>query len=324
MKKLAPVCLFTYNRLEVTRKTIEALKKNFLASESELFIFSDGPKNSSSKEIISEVRKYLKTISGFKKIEIYESLKNKGLANSIIDGVTKIIEKYGKVIVLEDDLVTSPNFLDFMNQALEFYIKANKIKSINGFSLKLSSKDINQFVYFHQRTFPWGWATWKDRWDKRIFDKTLINEKISSDKSILTEFNRKCGSDISTMLLASLKGKNNSWYVRWVFNHFTNNSYAVFPILSKVKNVGFNNEGTHCNEINVYQSNFDLLVKREFIFNNFYELNSKSNTEFLRFFKKKYKLKYRIGLLKYSYGRNQIKNEILQRIIKKYSLFISK
>ena len=139
MKEIAPICLFTYNRLEETIQTVAALKNNFLANKSELFIFSDGAKNKNVEQKIKQVRKYLKTITGFKNITIYESSKNKGLANSIIDGVTKIIETYGKIIVLEDDLVTSPNFLNFMNQALEFYHYNNRIYSVSGYTLNLPS-----------------------------------------------------------------------------------------------------------------------------------------------------------------------------------------
>lgn len=113
--KLAPITLFVYNRPDHTNKTIEALKKNKFAKESELFIFSDGPKKQEDASKVKEVRKYLKTIDGFNDVFIKESEKNKGLANSIISGVTEVINKYRKVIVLEDDLITSPVFLEYMN-----------------------------------------------------------------------------------------------------------------------------------------------------------------------------------------------------------------
>jgi len=254
LKELAPICLFTYNRLDVTKQTVKALKNNFLAVDSELYIFSDGGKNKKDKNKVNDVRAFLKTISGFKKITILKSSMNKGLADSIISGVTQIIEQHGKVIVLEDDLITSPNFLDFMNQALDFYEKSVRIQSVNGFSLEIKINNSNGDVYFHQRTFPWGWATWRNRWNNKNFDKLLIRNKIKEDKYILPRFRNACGDDIVNMLNSSLEGKNNSWYVRWVFNHFSNNTSAVFPVSSKVKNIGFNSDGTHCDEINVYRS----------------------------------------------------------------------
>ena len=156
------ICLFTYNRAFETRQTIEALKLNFLAPFSQLFIFSDGPKNESDAEKVGEVRNYIRSIDGFKTVEIIESTINKGLANSIIEGVTQIIDKYEKVIVLEDDLVTTPNFLDFMNQALCFYNGKNNIFSISGFTMDLPSlAACKQDFYFSQRVSSWGWATWK-------------------------------------------------------------------------------------------------------------------------------------------------------------------
>jgi GT2 family glycosyltransferase len=115
-EKLSPIILFAYNRPEHTKKTVEALQKNKLAKDSLLYIFSDGPKREDDVPKIKKVRDYIKTIKGFKKVEIFESNKNKGLANSVISGVTKIINKYGEVIVLEDDLITSPNFLVYMNK----------------------------------------------------------------------------------------------------------------------------------------------------------------------------------------------------------------
>ena len=134
MNKLAPIVLFVYNRPEHTKLTVMALQKNELARESELFIYSDAPKNLDVKVKTDEVRKYIKSISGFKKIIIIEREKNWGLAASIIDGVTKIINEYGKIIVLEDDLVTSSYFLKFMNEALEFYKNEDKVWHISGWN----------------------------------------------------------------------------------------------------------------------------------------------------------------------------------------------
>src|ERR1700733_3957738 len=130
--KIAPIVLFVHNRLETVKKTIESLQMNTLAKESELYIFSDGPKNPDDKIQVDLVREYLKTIRGFKNITIDESPKNSGLAISIIHGVTEIVEKFNKVIVLEDDLITSPYFLQFMNDGLNIYENDEKVMTING------------------------------------------------------------------------------------------------------------------------------------------------------------------------------------------------
>ena len=130
----APIVLFVYNRPWHTQQTVEALQKNKLASESELFIYSDDAKNDDARVSVDEVRKYIDNITGFKKITVIKRDKNWGLASSIIDGVTKIVNKYGRIIVLEDDLVTSPYFLKFMNDSLEVYEKRNDVFSVTGFN----------------------------------------------------------------------------------------------------------------------------------------------------------------------------------------------
>ncbi|MHB9141912.1 MAG: glycosyltransferase, partial [Paludibacter sp.] len=233
----APVCLFTYNRIFETQQTIDALKLNYISSESELVIFSDGPKNNADRNRVETLRNYLKTISGFRSVEIFESTENKGLADSIIQGVTWILKKYENVIVLEDDLITAPNFLNFMNQALDFYREDSRVQSISGYSL--SVKDKSKEVYFQLRPGSWGWATWKNQWNPEIFNKEKLLSEINLNRSVLRKFKLQCGADISNMLLESLTEKNESWYVRWAFNHFSNQRYSVYPAYSFVNNIGF-------------------------------------------------------------------------------------
>lgn len=309
---LAPICLFTYNRLSETQQTVAALQRNYLAAESELFVFSDGPKNEDGKIKVEVVREYIHSISGFKSVEIFESPLNKGLANSIIDGVSQIIEKYGKVIVLEDDLISTSNFLIFMNKALDFYIDEKNIQSVNGYSLSL--KDKKEDVYFQIRPFPWGWATWKDSWDPQIFNKEDLKREIESNESILKQFNKVCGNDISKMLLDSINNKNDSWYVRWTFDHFRNNKYSVYPSYSFIQNIGHNDLGTHCKGINSYRA---ILVDNKKIVYNFIRFhlpNKRLSNEFLNYFSIRYKLFFRIKLLTSKVGRKNLIKEIVDRM----------
>lgn len=308
-----PICLFTYNRLYETRQTVEALKQNFLASESELYVFSDGSKNDQEKSKVDAVRQYLQTISGFKSVQIIESAVNKGLANSIINGVSQIVQQSGNVIVLEDDLITTPNFLNFMNQALDFYRDDQNIQSISGYSLFLKDKSAD--VYFQTRPGSWGWATWNDRWDKEIFDKKNLKKAIDLDRSLLKEFKLKCGSDIPRMLTDSISGKNDSWYVRWAFDHYRKNRYTVYPAWSYVTNIGHQQaNATHCKGINTYKSE---LVDERKISTQFlkFQIPSKPlSNEFLTYFTRWYKLVFRIKLLKTKTGRALIRNEIKSRL----------
>ncbi|MFW6326692.1 MAG: glycosyltransferase family 2 protein [Bacteroidota bacterium] len=309
---LAPVCLFTYNRLWETKQTIEALQENFLAPESELIIFSDGPKNEDVKDEVEAVRKYISSISGFKSIRIIKSQENKGLAESIISGVTKILDEYGKIIVLEDDLVTRPNFLDFMNQALDFYFHYSEVRSVNGYSLRLTYpvKDI----YFQKRTFPWGWGTWENRWDTYIFDKQRIKNKIEKDETLLTGFKKECGDDISKMLLDSINNVNNSWYVRWVFRHYTTDTYAAYPVHSFVENIGYSKKGTHCRLINSFESRLSTSLDRKFEFIPFTYPEERYRREFLHYFSILSKLMVRFRLLNSSSGREKVFDEIKYKL----------
>lgn len=308
----APVCLFTYNRLYETRQTVEALRENYLARQTELFLFSDGPKNEQNRYKVVLLREYLKTITGFKSVEIIESSENKGLANSIIYGVSQVLDKYEKVIVLEDDLLTTPNFLNFMNDGLGFYQQDQKIQSISAYSLSL--KDKTKDVYFQTRPGSWGWATWKNRWNPEIFNKEAIKSIVIVNHEILNQFKQKCGNDISKMLIDNILNKNDSWYVRWAFDHFLKNTYTVFPAYSYVQNIGFAREGTHCKGINTYKSELVQENKQSNDFINFQVPDQQVIRQFLYYFTKRHKIITRLNLLKTKTGRTQVLNEIKLRI----------
>jgi len=182
----APIVLFTYNRPWHTRRTIEALQKNHLASESVIFIFSDGPKTEEDEPKVEEVRKFLKTIQGFKQIEIIEREKNWGLAKNIIDGVTKVVNEYGKVIVLEDDIVTSPSFLKFMNEALNRFEDKEKVMHISGYMYPIKTEGLPD-TFFIKPTSCWGWATWKRAW--KFFERNPQKQINSLTKDQIKDFN---------------------------------------------------------------------------------------------------------------------------------------
>jgi len=239
----SPIIIFTYRR--IIEKTIKSLLNNNLASKSDLYIFSDGYKSEIDKSDVLAVREYLKTISGFKSVNMIESEKNKGLANSIISGVSHVVEKYGKVIVVEDDLIVSSNFLEYMNEALSFYNDDNRIWSISGYSPNLLClKDFNDDIYFSVRSSSWGWATWKNRWNSIDWDVSDF-EQFKNDKQSIIQFNQG-GNDLFKMLELQVLNKIDSWAIRWCYAQYKNNSYAVFPKESKVINDGFSDGiGTH-------------------------------------------------------------------------------
>ena len=260
MKNLAPIVLFVYARPEHTKNTIEALSKNELASESQLWIFSDNAKKEKAIENVEKVREYIHSIENknlFKSVKIIEAEKNKGLANSIIEGVTKIINEYRKVIVLEDDLVASKYFIKFMNEALDFYERNDSIWSISGYNLPIEiPKDYMKEVYLSYRGCSWGWATWKDRWntvDWKVEDYKSFKHNYFKRK----RFNRG-GPDMSQMLDNQMQGKCDSWAIRWCYEQSKQNKYTIYPVKSLVDNQGLDGSGTHSGNIRDFDVQLNL------------------------------------------------------------------
>ncbi|MEZ7495059.1 glycosyltransferase [Leeuwenhoekiella aequorea] len=277
--KLAPICLFTYNRYHETIKTVEALQRNYLAKDSELYVFSDGPKNESTKTQVEEVRAYLSEIRGFKSIKIYESSENKGLANSIIQGVSKVLKDHGSVIVLEDDLITSPNFLDFMNQALTFYTNKDKVFSISGYTMNLKAlKDETRDFYLGYRASSWGWATWENRWNEIDWD---VDDYKEFKWNILRQIDfMRGGSDMPRMLWRQMNNQIDSWAIRWCYHQFKNDLLTVFPVKSKVQNIGFGEMATHTKKQKNIFTYLDTGVQIDFEFNSSMEFNKTLLQEF--------------------------------------------
>lgn len=292
--KLAPIVLFVYNRPWHTKQTIEALQKNEFAKDSELVIYSDAPKNEDVVEKVHEVREYLQTINGFKKVTVIKREKNWGLANSIIDGVSKIVNKYGKVIVLEDDLVTSPYFLKFMNESLKVFEERKDIFSITGFNFSSSfmkfPKDYNEDIYLNIRPMSWSWGIWKNRWDGLDWEIKDFKDFINNQDKI-NEFN-KGGTDLVNMLKLQMEGKLDSWYIRWVYNSYLNKQYTIYPKISFVNNLGHDNSGVHCSidNKNIY-SHKELNYNSHFVLNKDIILNQKIISSFNKGFNIKFKSK---------------------------------
>jgi hypothetical protein len=240
---LAPIVLFVYNRPWHTRQTIEALQKNELANESQLFIYSDAPKNENAIAKVSEVREYIKSIDGFKKITIIERDKNWGLANSIIDGVTKIVNEYGKVIVLEDDLVTSPYFLKFMNEALEFYKNEEKVMHITGYIFPIKQDRLDD-TFFIKPASCWSWATWDRSW--KYFKKDVDFYINIFNEEMINDFNINNAYGYFDQIIQNKQGKINTWAIFWYASTYLQNGLSLHPKESYVQNIGFDDEGTHC------------------------------------------------------------------------------
>ena len=251
----APILLFVYNRPEHTRRCIESLLKNSLASESNLFIYADGAKDSTQQEAVNEVRNYIRSIQGFKQITLMERSENWGLARNIIDGVTTQVNRYGKVIVLEDDLVVAPYFLQFMNNALEVYKNEPRVGHIQACDFTQDSSLPATFLI--KWTGSWGWATWDRAW--KHFNPNgneLLQELEERKLTHVFDFNGKYG--FTRMLRRQIEGKNNSWAIRWNASLFLKDILSLNVGRSLVQNEGFDGSGTNCGGGGLYASHLYL------------------------------------------------------------------
>lgn len=248
---LAPILLFAYNRPRHLQHTVEALGHNPLAQESELFVFSDGARTEDDREDVELVRSYIHTIEGFKTVHRIERDRNYGLAANIIDGVTDIVNRYGRVIVLEDDLVTAPGFLQFMNDALDTYADEPRVGHIQAYDFTQNPRLPETFLI--KFTGSWGWATWQRAWQHFTPDgQYLLNELHRRHLTRRFDFNGKYG--FTRMLRRQVEGKNNSWAIRWNASLFLQDILSLNVGRSLVQNEGFDGSGTHCGADHLYEA----------------------------------------------------------------------
>jgi len=288
--KLAPICIFTYNRLSTLQNTIDALSHNYLIDDSVIYIFSDGSKNNEDSAKVEAVRSYLKKKIPFKNYELIFREKNIGLSKSIITGVTDIINKHERVIVIEDDIFTSKNFLLFLNKSLAYYKNDNNIYSVSVFSFPMKPLITYKYdTFLSLRPFPWGWGTWKDQWAEINWDIESVFEKFSFNKRAKNDF-CKGGQDLFAMLNNHVKGKIDSWDTVWAFNQYLQQKFSVFPTISKTINYGFNADSTHTKGFNIFNTKLDLSNNQNFNFC----ASTNIDDEILKSFKNKFSYQKKI------------------------------
>ncbi len=249
LPSLAPICLFAFNRPEHTLKTIESLLKNLESKRSVLYVFCDGPRNIGEKTLTDQVRKYLTSLEGFADIHLRFQNENLGLAKSIILGVTEVIQNHGRVIVVEDDLVTSPYFLQYMNENLTRYENEDRVISIHAYSYP--TRQSLPEVFFLKGADCWGWATWRRGWDLFEADGQKLLQQLKA-KKLLRTFDFDGSYPYVKMLQDQIAGRNNSWAIRWYASAFLADKLTLYPGRSLVNNIGLDGSGTHCEESNIY------------------------------------------------------------------------
>jgi len=244
---LAPIVLFVYNRTSHTRQAIEALASNALALGSTLYIFSDGPKTPHGAQAVDEVRNVIDAVPArrlFGKVEIIKAEHNKGLAMSVIDGVTRVMSLHGRAIILEDDSIPAPDFLEYMNAGLDFYENDPTIWSIGGYNFEMQYPDDYPYdVIRVGRGSSSAWASWQNRWAKvdwQVRDYGKFRRSFAERR----RFN-SCGNDCATMLDMQMAGYCDSWAIRFRYAMVKNHMYAILPRYSRVRNIGADGSGTH-------------------------------------------------------------------------------
>ncbi|MEJ2903745.1 glycosyltransferase [Pedobacter panaciterrae] len=249
MQTFAPIALFVYNRPEHTARTIKFLQQNELASESRLFVFSDGFKSEADEKNVLEVRELLRNIDGFKSVEIVERKENMGLAKSIIIGVSKLIKDYKQVIVFEDDLITSPYTLTYFNEALSRYRDESKVMHIGAYMYNLKDADLPE-TFFYRAATSWGWATWERAWDH--FEPNIDTLMAKFDKSAKSAFSIEHTMNFWKQMEDFKSGRNNSWAIRWYASIFLKGGLTLNPSQSLVNNIGHDGSGIHSGINDIY------------------------------------------------------------------------
>ena len=277
---LAPIIIFAFNRAGFLEDLISSLKQCEESSQSDLYIFVDGPRSSKESAAVQKVRDIASHTSGFRSVVCEFSDVNKGLGPSIISGVTKVLEKHGRAIVLEDDLKLTPNFLSFMNQSLDFYSNNEKVFSVCGCSLSVVKPSNYIYdTYFETRHNSTGWGTWLDRW--QTIDWEL--KEWSGCKKNKRAFCKSSGSDCYLMLRNWKIGKNKSWAIRFCYAQFVQGRLSVFPFTSKVDNQGFDGSGTNSKRYNRFKYDIDITPTTSFVFSPNVKIENKIHKQILHY-----------------------------------------
>jgi len=250
MQNLAPIAIFLYKRPDHARRTLSYLQKNYLAEESRLFIFCDAAKTSADEASVKAVRHLAESVTGFKSVKIISRNQNHGLANSIISGVTQLVNEYGKVIVFEDDLLSSPYSLRFFNDALNYYANQEQVMHIGAYMFDLKDKTLPE-TFFFRAAFSWGWATWARAWNN--FEPDIDKLMAQFDAEKINRFSVEGSMNFWRQMKDFKAGKNNSWAIRWYASVFLKNGLTLNPRNSLIHNIGHDGSGTHSNIENTYQ-----------------------------------------------------------------------
>lgn len=246
---LSPIVLFVFSRPQHTSLTLKALANNVLADQSDLIIYSDAGRNSEESALVGKVRSLLRTIEGFRSVSIVERKTNYGLARNITEGVTEVCSRYGRVIVLEDDIVTSPQFLPFMNKALEHYADEPRVWHVSGWNYPINPVGIGD-TFFWQTMNCWGWATWADRW--QYYEKDPESLLSLWDRGKIRRFNLGGSYNFWSQVELNFLRRIDTWAIFWYATIFERDGLCLNPAESLVHNIGHDGSGENCGDSDLF------------------------------------------------------------------------
>lgn len=269
---LAPVVVFTYTRFIHLKKVVASLQANHLAKFTDLYVVSDGASRPEDEPLVQNIRNWAKQIKGFQNVEVICRENNFGAFNSIVEAEKYILRKYGKIICLEDDIITSKNFLAFMNSGLSFYYQHPNVLTISGYSHPINP-DTRKDFWVCPYHCPWGYATWEHKWSRIDYHYNPYNEMIGSP--IHTSKAKKYGKFLLRNLKADLQQKICAADARICAQMVINNSITIMPSISKVQNIGHDGSGLHSAQTNKFWVELDQTDRAEFHFDENPTLNEK-------------------------------------------------
>jgi hypothetical protein len=245
--KLSPIAIFAFNRPDHLRELINSLKQNPEFCNSDLYIFIDGPRNETEKAQIEKVKDVVASEIEHLNCEVNLQTTNRGLSRSLLSGIDHIFEKHDRIIVLEDDLIVSPHFLDFCNRGLNIYESNNQVGSIQGFTYDIHA-NVGE-TYFLLGADCWGWGTWKDRWSMLERDSSHLYSELVQ-RRLSKKFDLDGAYPYSNMLKRQAHGELDSWAIRWHASMFLQGKVSLYPSTSLVENCGQDGTGTHIGSTN--------------------------------------------------------------------------
>ena len=239
----APVVVFAYRRPEHLRRTLESLLRCPESAHTQFIVYCDGPRQGAEVADVEATRRVAVELLG-SRAEYHFADANMGLSRSVIGGVTDVVERFGRAIVVEDDLELDQGFLAFMNAGLERYSDEDAVYQVSGYMFDIPEFEQRRTALFLPLTVSWGWATWKRAWDR--FDAGAEGwQRLSRDPALRRRFNLDGAFDYANMLMRQMAGLQDSWAIRWYWTVFSRGGMVLFPPASLVDNTGFDGSGTH-------------------------------------------------------------------------------